>query len=185
MSRTVARKISPNPILSYGLDLPLSAFTAASHGNYKLGYLADRGGASMKFFEQPIYVHAHGVVRFPKDQYGKVTLSVLPEESEFFRRVESDIMENLDRITDLAEPHLNVSSLPRKSITYENLLKLRINKMIGQDVEGKLVDFEKHEEVLTKGTKVLMTVEVQGLYHSTTGKGVMARIHSYRVVETF
>lgn len=173
------------PILPYGLDVPFTTYSAANHANYKFNYISDRGGASMKFFEKPIYTHVHGVVRMPKDQWGKLSFSVLPDESDFLRRVETDIWESLDRILDMAEPAMLIKALPLKSLTYENLVKLRINKTVGQDVEGVLVDNEKHEEVLAKGVKVLMTVEMHGLYHSTTGKGVMARVHCYRVVESF
>lgn len=182
MSRTVARL---SPILPYGLDLPLTAFSASNHGNYKFNYISDRGGASMKFFEQPIYIHTHGTVRFPKDQWGKTTFSILEDESAFVRSVEADIMSSLDRIVGMAEPALGVELLPFKSITYENLVKLRINKTVGQDLEGKLVENEKHGEVLAKGVKVLMTLEIHGLYHSAAGKGVIARVHCYKVVESF
>ena len=182
MSR-VAHRLAP--ILPYGLDLPFTAFTAASHGNYKINYLSDRGGAAMKFFEQPIYVHAHATVRIPKDQYGKITFSVKDEESAFLRVVETDIITNLDRIVSMAEPHLGVESLPLKSMMYENLVKLRVNKTVGQDAEGKIVDNEQHEVVLAKGVKVLMTLEIHGLYHGSSGKGVIARVHCYRVVESF
>ena len=186
MSRTVARTVDRMaPILPYGLDLPFTAFSSAKHGNYKFNYLSDRGGASMKFFEQPIYIHAHGTVRIPKDQWGKTTFSVLEEESVFVRSVESDIMSNLDRIVGMAEPALGVELLQMKSLTYENLVKLRTNKTVGQDLEGKIVENEKHEEVLAKGVKVLMTMEIHGLYHSSSGKGVIGRVHCYRVVESF
>jgi hypothetical protein len=165
--------------------MPVTAFSAAAHGNYKFSYVADRGNVAMKFFEQPVYTHAHAIVRIPKDAYGKTSFSILPEESDFIRSVETDIFENLDRIIDMAEPNLNVALQPKKSITYENLIKLRMNKTVGQDLEGKIVEHDKHEEVLTKGVKVLMTVEVHGVYHSSAGKGVIARVHCYRVVESF
>jgi hypothetical protein len=182
MSRTLPRL---SPILPYGLDLPFTAFTAASHGNYKFNYLSERGGAAMKFFEQPIYIHTHGTVRIPKDQYGKVTFSIKEDESAFVRLVEKDIMDNLDRIISMAEPSLNIQLLPFKSATYENLVKLRINKTVGQDKDGALVPNENHEDVLSKGVKVLMTLEIHGLYHSAVSKGVIARVHCYRVVDSF
>jgi hypothetical protein len=39
--------------------------------------------------------------------------------------------------------------------------------------------------VLVKGAKVLLTLEIHGLYHSTASKGVIARVHGYRVVDSF
>jgi len=182
MSRTVPRIA---PIVSYGLDIPYTSFSAAAHGNYKFNYVSDRGLASMKFFDHPVYVHAHGVVRIPKDQYGKTVFSINSDEASFVRTVEADIMQQLERIIGMAEPGVNITSLPLKSITYENLVKLRINKTVGQSVDGKIVEFEKHEEVLQKGVKVLMTLEIHGLYHSDVSRGVIARVHCYRVVESF
>lgn len=182
MSRTVARI---SPIVPYGLDLPFTAFNAGVHANYKFSYLSDRAGVAMKFFEMPIYTHTHAIVRIPKDQYGKISFSVNPDEAAFIRTVEKDVMDSLDRIVGMAEPSLNVSLLPTKSVTYENLMKLRLNKTIGQDLEGKLIPVDRHEDLLTRGVKVLMTVEVYGLYHSTTAKGVLARVHCYRMVESF
>lgn len=182
MSRTVSRLA---PILPYGLDIPFTAFAAASHGNYKFNYISERGGAAMKFFEQPIYIHAHATVRIPKDQYGKVTFSIREDEATFVRSVEKNIMDNLDRIVAMAEPALNVQLLPFKSATYENLIKLRAVNAVGQDKDGALVANEKHDEVLSKGVKVLMTLEIHGLYHSAVGKGVISRVHCYRVVESF
>lgn len=173
------------PILPYGLDIPFTAFSSASHGHYKINYLSERGGAAMKFFEQPVYVHTHATVRIPKDQYGKITFSVKEEEASFLRSVEKNIIENLDRIVDMAEPALNVPLLPLKSMLYENLVKLRVNKTVGQDADGKIVDNEQHDTVLAKGVKVLMTLEIHGLYHGATGKGVIARVHCYRVVQSF
>lgn len=182
MSRTVPRLA---PIVPYGLDVPFTNFSAANHGNYKFNYISDRGAASMKFFDHPIYIHTHGVVRVPKDQYGKTVFSVLAEESAFVRTVETDIMQQLERIVTMSEPNSMMSSLPLKSITYENLVKLRINKTVGQDLEGKLVEHEKHAEVLQKGVKLLMTVEIHGFYHSDVSRGVIGRVHCYRVVENF
>lgn len=182
MSRTIPRIA---PIVPYGLDVPFASFCAAAHGNYKFNYVTDRGNASMKFFEHPVYIHAHGVVRIPKDQYGKTVVSILPDEASFVRSVETDIMQQLERIIAMAEPGVNIGALPLKSITYENLVKVRVNKTVGQDLEGKLVDNEKHEDVLQKGVKLLMTLEINGLYHSDVSRGVIARVHCYRLVETF
>lgn len=182
MSRAASRLA---PILPYGLDIPFTSFSAAAHRNYKFNYISDRGSAHMKFFEQPIYTHVHGTVRMPQDTYGKVSFSVLPDEANFLRLVEKDVVENLDRIVDMAEPNLHVSALPMKSITYENLVKLKIAKTVGQDLNGKIVEEEKHAELLVKSTKVLLTVEIHGIYHSDVSKGVIARVHCYRIVESF
>jgi hypothetical protein len=182
MSRTISRL---SPITPYGLDVPFTGFSAAAHANYKFNYISDRGTASMKFFDHPVYIHTHGVVRMPKDAYGKTVFSINPEEASFVRTVETDIMQQLERVIGMAEPGVNITSLPLKSITYENLVKLRINKTVGQDLEGKLVEHEKHAEVLEKGVKVLMTLEIHGLYHSDVSRGVIARVHCYRVVESF
>jgi len=182
MSRSLSRL---TPILPYGLDLPFSAFSKDAHAHYKFNYVSDRGGASMKFFEKPVYIHTHAIVRMPKDTYGKVTFSVMEEESAFVRVVENDMMTNLDRIVDMAEPLLNVSNLPFKSATYENLVKVKINKTVGFDKQNVAVPNDKHEEVLVKGVKVLMTMEIHGFYHSGVSKGVIARVHGYRVVDSF
>lgn len=182
MARTVARL---QPILPYGLDIPFTQFGAGSHANYKFRYLSERNGASMKFFEQPIYTHLHAVVRVTKDQYGKITFSVNPDEADFIRQVERDVSSNLDRIIDMAEPTLNILAVPPKSMTYENLVKVRLNKTVGQGLDGKLIPDGEHEVVLEKGVKVLMTLEIHGYYHSANGKGVLSRIHCYQVVETF
>lgn len=182
MSRTIPRIA---PIVPYGLDVPFASFCSAAHGNFKFNYVTDRGNASMKFFDHPVYIHSHGIVRIPKDQYGKTVFSILADEASFVRTVETDIMQQLEHIIAMAEPGVNISSLPMKSITYENLVKLRMNKTVGQDLEGKLVDQDKHGDVLQKGAKVLMTLEINGLYHSDVSRGVIARVHCYRAVETF
>lgn len=182
MSRSVSRM---TPILPYGLDLPFTAFSKDAHAQYKFNYVSERGGAAMKFLEKPVYIHTHATVRIPKDQYEKVTFSVTEEESSFVRLVEKDIMDSLDRIVDMAEPSLNVQLTPFKSATYENLVKVKINKTVGFDKNNVAIPSEKHQDVLVKGVKVLMTMEIHGLYHSSASKGVIARVHGYRVVDSF
>lgn len=173
------------PILLYGLDIPFVRFTAAAHGNYKFNYITDRNDVHFKFFEQPIFIQAHAIVRIPKDRYGKMVVSILDDESAFIRTVESNVLANVERVITMAEPLCGIEQATLKSVLYENLLKVKIGKTVGQDVNGSLIPFEEHEKVLVKGVKVLMTVEVNGMYHSPVSKGVTVRIHSYRVVESF
>lgn len=183
MSRIAPTRLAP--ILSYGLDIPITQFSPAAHSYFKFNYVSDKAGLSMKFFEKPVYIHAHGIVRKTKDQYGKVTFSVLDHESAFVRQVEKTVLDTLDNIVNLAEPALQVLTSPAKSMTYENLLKLKVNKTVGQDESGRIVEFDEHEAILARDTKVLMTLEVHGAYHGVNGKGVIARIHCYRVVSSF
>lgn len=182
MSRTVARTL---PIMPYGLDVPFTTFSKAAHDNYMFDYSAQYGQSALKFFKTPVYVHTHATVRKPVNQWGKITFSILPDEADFIRSVESDVFTTLDRIVGMAEPGLSVDTLPFKSVTYENLVQLKVAKSVGQDKDGLLVHADKHETVLVQGVKVLMTLEIYGLYHSPTGKGVISRIHCYRVVDTF
>jgi len=95
--------------------------------------------------------------------------------------VEQTIMETMDRLITLAEPAVNITTVPLKSITYENLLKAKLNKTVGLKQDSSVVPFDEHSSVLTNRTKVTMTLEINGMYHSDKGKGVIARIHSYRL----
>jgi len=169
------------PILVYNIDLPFTSYSPAAHGHFKTNYISDKGDACMKFFELPVFVGLHAVVRGDEQKYGKTTFSVEPDESQFIRRVEKDIMDQYDRITDLAEPNMNVMNLPFKSVTYENLLKTRVNKTVGQDVNGMMVPAENHIDVLKNKTRLVATLEIHGVYHSPNGKGVISRLHSYVV----
>lgn len=180
MNRSLTRAA---PIMVYGLDTPFTAFGALQHHNFMFDYTSQVGDASLKFFKHPIYVLTHAIVRRTENQWGKHTFSVLPEESDFFKQVETSIMSTLDRVIGMAEPTLYVDKLRLKSMMYENLVQLRCNKAVGQNKDGNMVD--DAAAVLISGTKVLMTVEVYGVYHSPQGKGVLPRIQSFRVVETF
>lgn len=170
-----------SPILLYGLDLPYTAFHPAQHGQFKIGYMADRDGVSFKFFDQPVYFACHGVVRGDLPSYGKYTFSLLPDEAVFVRQVEQSVMDTLSRIILLAEPTIPIENAPLKSITYENLIKLKLNKTVGLRQDGSMIPFDEHSSVLTNRTKVTMTVEINGMYHSDKSKGVIARVHSYKL----
>lgn len=169
------------PILLYGLDIPFAAFNATQHGGFKIGYLSDRDGTSFKFFDQPVYVACHGVVRGDLPSYGKYTFSVLPEEAAFVRQVEQTIMSTMDRLVSLAEPSSSITTVPLKSMTYENLIKVKLNKTVGLRQDGTVVPFDEHGSMLMNKTAVTMTLEINGMYHSDKGKGVIARIHSYKL----
>jgi len=180
-------KVSPSmtPILLYGLDLPYTSFSPSAHRNFMLKQLSSQNGTEFKFIDAPVFIHTHAVVRKGKDQYGKYCFGIMPDESEFVRVVETSVLDNLDGVIAVAEPTLNVPNLPRKSLTYENLLNLKITRTVGQNLEGNIVAYEEHDDVLKVGQKLLMTVEIHGLYHSSQWKGALARIKSYRAVETF
>ena len=170
------------PILLYGLDLPFATFHAARHGGFKVGYVADKQGVSMKFFESPVYVAVDATVRSDAPKWGKYTFSVESDQADFIRHVETEIVTLFDRLTMLAEPNLHVELLSVISMTYESLIKVKLGQTVGQDVHGTLVPFESHAATLVRNTKLKMTVEIHGIYHSSTSKGLIARIHSYRVV---
>lgn len=169
------------PILLYGLDIPYTTFHPAQHGYFKLGYVADRNNISFKFFEQPVYIACHGVVRGDLPSYDKYTFSILPDESAFVRQVEQTVMESLSRVILLAEPLSGIENAPFKSITYENLIKVKLGKTVGMRQDGSVIAFDEHAGALANRTKVTMTLEVNGMYHSEKGKGVLARLHSYKL----
>lgn len=178
----MARALTPRvPIMLYGLDMPFTAFQALTHGNFKIGYVTDRGTASFKFFDSPVYVACHGVVRGDDAKYDKYTFSVLPEEATFIRSVEMTVQDTFARLIQLAEPAVEFEKLEWKSITYENLLRLKLNKTVGLAQDGTVLDVTQHAEVLRNKTKVTMTVEIYGLYHTEKAKGVIARVHSYKL----
>lgn len=173
----------PSPLLLYGLDVPFTSFAAVHHNNYQFTDVTKKNNVSMMFFDKPVYMQTHAVVRIPKDKYGKTAFSVYEDESKFIRVVENDVVAHLDRLVMIAEPSIQAASLPLKSVTYENLVKLRARKCVGMTLMGSLV--EDHDATLTKGVMALVTIEVYGVYYSQSGKGVLTRIQSYRIVESF
>ena len=166
----------------YGLDKPHTAFNHGLHLDFKLRDIKDGNGLTLKTFEQPVYVYVSGKIRSEKPRYGKYVVSVTNDQADFIRQVEHEIVDKFDALAVRAEPALNVESLKFGSLLYENLLQIRVSRTVGQDKEGKLVKFTEHETVLSKGTSVIATVEISGVYHSQTHKGTVAKLHSYRVV---
>lgn len=170
------------PIMLYGLDKPFALFSAAIHGNFKLGYLANRDTTDFKFFVDPIYVHCHGVVR-REPKWGKYTFSIEPEESDFIRQVESTVMQTYARIIELAEPSSKFSTLTLKPSTYENLLQVKMSSELkAVDAHGASMDQEEALQRLSAGTRVRLTLQISGLYHNDKSKGLMMKVHSYVLV---
>lgn len=169
----------PKPIEVWGLDKPYTQFAARQLIHLK--DVRDMGnGVSMKFFEEPIYMQIHGVVRSDGPKYGKHTISVEQDEIAFFRHVEREVMDIYDNLTSRVEPHAYSPDAKLSSPYYESLLKAKIAQTTGFDKEGNVII--DHTSALTKGTRIRGTFVITGCFHSPTHKGLVTKLHSYMLV---
>jgi hypothetical protein len=169
----------PKPIEVWGLDKPYTQFHAQTL--VRLKDVRDMGnGVSIKFFEEPIYMQIHGVVRSDVAKYGKYTIGIEPDEIAFFRHVERDVMQIYDSLTSRVEPNSFNPDALLSSPAYESLIKAKLSKTAGFDKDGNAIF--NHDGALVKGAHIRGTFVITGCFHSPTHKGLVTKLHSYMLV---
>lgn len=175
---------TPSPFLSgaitvWGQDMPFSSYTTRS---WKLKDITTHAGnVSIKFFSEPIYIRVDGVIRADKPHYGKYMMSITDEQMLFVRRLESEILSLHNVLATYAEPTFVLENAKFISPTFKDtLLSAKVtSKTKGMNSSDGKVVTDDHESLLTRGTSLIGTYAIVGVFHGPESYGMVANMHSY------
>ena len=181
-------KIAPTPVsgergmILYNLDEPMNVESVRVPA---VKDMKDVKGTIMKFFDQPIYILLHAVVRKDDLTFSKVLTSIEKAEMEFFRAVEKKIMDHYDALLSRSDPSIDLTHSIFSSATYQDTLfraKITSATLPAVSVDGVQTMVYTNDELKT-GAKVLMTYAITGVHHSSKFHGLIGHVQSYVVVK--
>lgn len=164
------------PTTVWGMDKPLSAF---SYHQWKLEEERVNNGISFFKFETDLHVSVHGSV-IGKDAYGKLRVSIAPDELSFIRHVEGQGWDTCKKQLLLMHPGSSAVSATGHSMTWgDTLLTVKATKVVGATAGGEFI--MDHDAVLVKGTKIRLVLCFSGFYHSAPAQkcGFIVAAKSY------